>query len=568
MAWEKPWHKSYAPGVPYEIEFETVTMPEALTRNAQQLPDHTALLYMGKEISFRELEGLVNRLGRALLEMGVRKGDKVAMLLPNIPQIVVAIYATFRIGAVAVMNNPLYTERELEYQLNDSDSKFLVTLDLLLPRALNLKGKTKIETIISCHINDYLPFPKKQLFPVVKKQMYRKVEPQKGVSEFLALVKKYSDAPVENAAGWDDSAAFIYTGGTTGVSKGVMLTHANLSCNVQQFEAWFPDLKKGEQSILAVFPFFHSAGFTAIQNFCIWSGNTDILVPRPEAGTIVEMLKKFKPNFLPAVPTIFVGLLNNEEFRKMDLSFIRGFFSGAAPLAADTIQQLKNLTGATMLEVYGLTETTPIATVTPWGGKIKPGTVGVPVPSTDVKIVDVETGKEEMKQGIPGEIITKGPQIMKGYYKKPGETAAVLKEGWLYTGDIGFFDEDGYLSIVDRKKDMIIASGYNIYPREIDEILFEHPKILEACAIGVPDAYRGETLKAFIVAKPGEILTEAEVSQWCKERLAAYKVPKMIEFVGALPKSAIGKILRREVKEMEKRRREAQGRGSLRMETK
>jgi long-chain acyl-CoA synthetase len=556
MAWEKPWHKSYAPGVPHEVGFEKVSMPEALTRNARQFPDHAALLYMGKEISFRELERQVNRFGRALLELGVRKGDKVAMLLPNIPQIVVAIYATFRIGGVAVMNNPLYTERELEYQLNDSDSKILVTLDLLLPRALNLKGKTKIETIITCHINDYLPFPKKQLFPIVKKQMYRKVQPQKGVSEFLGLVKKYSDAPVENAAGWDDLAAFIYTGGTTGVSKGVMLTHANLSSNVQQFNAWFPDLKKGEQSILAVFPFFHSAGFTAIQNFCIWSGNTDILVPRPEAGTIVEMLKKFKPNFLPAVPTIFVGLLNSEEFRKMDLSFIRGFFSGAAPLAADTIQQLKDLTGATMLEVYGLTETTPIATVTPWGGKIKPGTVGVPVPSTDVKIADIETGKEEMKQGIPGEIIIKGPQIMKGYYKKPEETAAVLKEGWLYTGDIGIFDEDGYLTIVDRKKDMIIASGYNIYPREIDEILFEHPKILEACAIGVPDAYRGETLKAFIVAKPGEILTQEEVSQWCKERLAAYKVPKIIEFVEALPKSAIGKILRREVREMEKRKRE------------
>jgi long-chain acyl-CoA synthetase len=248
--------------------------------------------------------------------------------------------------------------------------------------------------------------------------------------------------------------------------------------------------------------------------------------------------------------------LNSEEFRKMDLSFIKGFFSGAAPLAADTIQQLKDLTGATMLEVYGLTETAPIATVTPWGGKMKPGTVGIPVPNTDVKVVDVETGKEELKQGIPGEVIIKGPQVMKGYYKKPEETAAVLKEGWLYTGDIGFFDEDGYLSIVDRKKDMIIASGYNIYPREIDEILFEHPKVLEACAIGIPDAYRGETVKAFVVAKPGEILTEEEITQWCKEKLAVYKVPKMIEFVDALPKSAIGKILRREVKEMDKKKKQ------------
>ena len=556
MALEKSWHKSYAPGVPQEIEFERVTMPEALTRNAKQFSNHTALLYMGKKIFYPELERLVNRFGRALMDMGVKKGDKVAMLLPNIPQIVIANYATFRIGAVAVMNNPLYTERELEYQLNDSDSKILVTLDLLLPRALILKGKTKIEKIITCHINDYLPFPKKQLFPMVKKQMYRKVGAQKDVYQFLDLIKKYPDGPLENAAGWDDLAAFIYTGGTTGVSKGVMLTHSNLSCNVQQFGVWFPDLKKGEESVLAVFPFFHSAGFTAIQNYSLWAGFKNILLPRPEPGSIIEMLKKFRPHFLPAVPTIFVGLLNSEEFRKMDLSFIKGFFSGAAPLAADTIQQLKDLTGATMLEVYGLTETAPIATATPWGGKIKPGTVGVPVPNTDVKIVDVETGKEEMKQGVPGEVIIRGPQVMKGYYKKPEETAAVLKEGWLYTGDIGFFDEDGYLSIADRKKDMIIASGYNIYPREIDEILFEHPKVLEACAIGIPDAYRGETVKAFIVVKPGETLTEEEITQWCKEKLAAYKVPKMIEFVNALPKSAIGKILRREVKEMDKKKKE------------
>jgi long-chain acyl-CoA synthetase len=556
MAWEKPWHKSYAPGVPYEIEFEKVALPEALARNAKQFPDKTALLYMGKKISFRELEGLVNRFGRALMEMGVTKGDKVAMLLPNIPQVVVAVYATFRIGAVAVMNNPLYTERELEYQLNDSDSKVLVTLDLLLPRALNLKGKTKIERIITCHINDYLPFPKKQLFPIVKKKMYRKVEPQKGVDEFLDLIGRYPDIPLENAAAWDDLAALIYTGGTTGVSKGVMLTHANASSNVQQFASWFPDVKRGEDSVLAVYPFFHSAGFTAIQNNSIWMAIANILVPRPDPTIVLEMLKKYKPRYLPAVPTIYVGLLSTEEFRKMDLSFIKGFFSGAAPLAADTLQQMKDLTGATMLEVYGLTETAPIATVTPWGGKIKPGTVGIPVPNTDVKVVDVETGKDEMKQGAPGEIIIRGPQVMKGYYKKPEETAAVLKDGWLYTGDIGFFDEDGYLTIVDRKKDMIIASGYNIYPREIDEILFDHPKILEACAIGVPDPYRGETVKAFIVVKPGETLTEGEVSQWCKEKLAAYKVPKMIEFVDILPKSAVGKILRREVKEMDKRKRE------------
>jgi long-chain acyl-CoA synthetase len=332
------------------------------------------------------------------------------------------------------------------------------------------------------------------------------------------------------------------------------LTHANISSNVQQFAAWFPDLKKGEDSILAVFPFFHSAGFTAIQNYCLWMATCDVLVPRPSPESVLEMLKKYKPRYLPAVPTIFVGLLNMEEFRKMDLSFIKGFFSGAAPLAADTLQQLKDLTGATLLEVYGLTETTPIATATPWGGKIKPGTVGTPVPSTDIKIVDVDTGKEEMPMGAPGEILIKGPQVMQGYYKKPEETGKVLKDGWLYTGDIGLFDEDGYLTIVDRKKDMIIAGGYNIFPREVDEILFEHPKVLEACTIGVPDRYRGETVKSFVVAKPGESLTEEEIVKYCQDRLAAYKVPKKIEFLESLPKSAIGKILRREIKEMDRKK--------------
>ncbi len=554
MVQEKLWFKSYVPGVPHEVQFEKITLPEVLTKNAKQFPHVPALLFMGKKISFPELEGLVNRFSRALLDLGVKKGDKVAILLPNLPQIVIAIYASFRIGAVAVMNNPLYTERELEYQFNDSDSTVLVSLDLLHPRVMKIKDKTKIQKVIYCHINDYLPFPKKQLFPIAKKQMFRKIEPQNGVYEFLDLIGKYSDAPLENAAAWDELGALIYTGGTTGVSKGVMLTHANISSNVQQFSAWFTDLKKGEDSVLAVFPFFHSAGFTAIQNYCIWMATTDILVPRPEPATVLEMLQKYKPRYLPAVPTIFVGLLNTEEFRKMDLSFIKGFFSGAAPLAADTLQQLKDLTGATMLEVYGLTETTPVITATPWKGKIKPGTVGTPISSTDIKIVDIDTGKEELKTGEPGEIIVKGPQVMKGYYKKPEETAHVLRDGWLYTGDIGMFDEDGYLTIVDRKKDMIIAGGYNVYPREIDEILFQHPKILEACSIGVPDAYRGETVKAYVVVKPGETLTADEVIQFSREKLAAYKAPKMVEFIDALPKSAVGKILRKEVKEMDRKK--------------
>ncbi|PIP40448.1 MAG: long-chain-fatty-acid--CoA ligase [Desulfobacterales bacterium CG23_combo_of_CG06-09_8_20_14_all_51_8] len=548
---EKSWHHSYAPGVLPSLTYDQTTVSQGFSRSAKAFPNRPALNYMGNIISYAALESMVNAFSRVLTAMGIRPGDKVAVCLPNIPQAIIADYAIFRIGAVTVMCNPLYTERELAYQLNDSDSRLIITLTLLVPRIEKIQAQTKIEKIIACHIHSYLPFPKKQLFPYVRKQMYRKITPTENVKIFKDLIRTQSSGPVEDQSRWEDIGALLYTGGTTGVSKGVMLTHANLSANVQQFAAWFPDLKKGTESLVGNFPVFHSAGFTAIQNFCLWQAYEIILVPRPEPAINIEIFKKYKPTFLPGVPTIFVGLLADPNFRKLDFSSIKGFFSGAAPLAADTIRDLKNLTGADMCEVYGSTENSPIVTVTPWGGKIKPGTVGCPVPDTDVKIVDIETGKMEMPMGETGEIIIKGPQIMKGYYKKPEETAKVLKDGWFYSGDIGKFDADGYLTIVDRKKDMIIAGGYNIYPLELDNVLFDHPKILEACVIGVPDTYRGETVKAFIVPKKGENLTEEEVIAYCKKNLAAYKVPKQIEFLEELPKSTVGKILRRELRDRE-----------------
>jgi len=556
MSFERIWHKNYPQAVPREIVFDRTIMPEALARTARRFPDKAGLNYMGRLIGYERLDRMVNTFARALKDLDVSRGDTVAMLLPNIPQVVVANYAAWRIGAVAAQNNPLYTERELAYQLNDSDAKVLITLDLLLPRALKVRPDTKIRHIIACHINDYLPFPKKQLFPLVKKQMYRKVEPAEGVSLFTDLMARYDDAPVANEASWDDLGTLIYTGGTTGVSKGVMLTHANMSCNVQQLKVWFYDVKDGDGSILGIFPFFHSAGFTGIQNFSVWGGWTDVLVPRPEPLVIMELLRKYRPDFMPGVPTIFIGLLNNEEFRNMDLRFIKGFIAGAAPLSVETINDLKGLTGGDLINIYGLTETSPMGTASPWKGDIKPGTVGVPFPSTDLKIVDVETGVREMEQGESGEICFKGPQVMRGYYGKPEETEKVLSDGWLSTGDIGFLDKDGYLTIVDRKKDMIVAAGYNIFPQEIDEILFTHPKVLEACTIGIPDAYRGEAPKAFVVPRPGETLGKDEVIAFCKEKLAAYKVPRDIEFMTELPKSAVGKILRKELRDMDRKKRE------------
>jgi long-chain acyl-CoA synthetase len=554
---EKIWHKSYAKGVPRTIPYEKTTISQALSRSAKKFPARTALNYMGKIISYREYDAMVNQFARVLLDAGVSEGDKVAVCLPNIPQAFIADMAIFRIGAVIVQNNPLYTERELAYQLDDSDAKIIITLSLLVPRIEKIQSKTKIKKIIACHIHAYLPFPKKQLFPFVKKEMFRKIIPTENVVVFQDIIRKYSPEPLEEKGKWENTAALIYTGGTTGVSKGVMLTHANLSSNVQQFAAWFPDLNEGEETLMGNFPVFHSAGFTAIQNYSAWMAHGIILVPRPEPKINIELIKKYQPTFLPGVPTIFVGLLNDPEFRKLDFSSIKGFFSGAAPLASDTIRDLKSLTGALMCEVYGSTETSPIACATPWGGEIKPGTVGCPVPDTDIRIVDIDDHEKELPVGEIGEIKISGPQIMAGYYKKEEETQKVIKDGWFLTGDIGMFDQDGYLSIVDRKKDMVIAGGYNIYPVELDKVLFEHPKILEACTVGIPDDYRGETIKAFIVLKKGETCNPEEIIAFCKERLAAYKVPRHIEFINELPKSSVGKILRRKLRdiEMEKTRK-------------
>ncbi len=550
MQEERLWHKSYAPGIKTSLEYEQVTVSQALTRAAQRYPGMIAMDFMGGKITYRELDALVDRYARALKGLGIGKGDKVAAILPNLPQTVIANLAAWRVGAVVVLVNPLYTERELTYILDDSDAVMAITMSLLIPRVKAVMPRTKVRYIVGCQVNDYLPFPKKQLFPHVKKDMYARIETGGGILSFMELMKKSSAGKVEDQSAWEELSTLIYTGGTTGTSKGVMLSHANISCNVQQWQAWIPDLKDGEDSIVGTFPIFHAAGFTSIQNHSIWRAWTHYVIPRPEPAAIIEALKK-KPSVLPGVPTIFVALLADKGFRGMDLSFIKGFCSGAAPLPHDVIRELKQLTGADMIEVYGISETSPIVAGTPWGGVIKPGTVGIPVADTDVRIVDPEKGEQEMPQGEVGEIIIKGPQVMMGYYKKPEETRAAIRDGYFYSGDLGFLDEDGYLTIVDRKKDLIIAGGYNIYPVEIDNVLFDHPKILEACTIGVPDSYRGETPKAFIVLKEGETMTADEVVAYARERLAAYKVPRQIEFVDELPKSAVGKILRRELRDQE-----------------
>lgn len=549
MEANRRWHAQYPKGLAFWPEFEKRTLSQALTKTTADFPESIALDLFGKRIPYRELNRLVGRFALGLQNLGVAAGDKVALLLPNIPQVVIANFAIWRLGAVTAPANPLYTERELLHQLNDSEATVLIALDLLMPRVQGILPQTAIREVIACHINDYLPFPKNFLFPYVKKDMYRAISPGDHRHLFTDIIKGTTGEVTEDKARWDNLAALLYTGGTTGVSKGVMLTHANLSINVQQLKMWFYQLEEGKSSLLAVFPFFHSAGFTGMQNMSVFGGFTNVLVPRPEPKVIVDIMKKVKPDFVPGVPTIYTGLLNTPAFRQMDHSHAKLFVAGAAPLPPETVKELTSLTGKGITNVYGLTETSPMATVTPWMGLSRAGTVGVPLPGTDMRIVDVADGATEMPPGEKGEVAFKGPQVMQGYYNRPEETAAVLKDGWLYTGDIGYVDEDGFLTLVDRKKDMIIASGYNIFPNEIDDVLFEHPQILEACTIGVPDDYRGETVKAFVVCKPGASLSEDEVIAYCRTKLAAYKVPKRIEFIDALPKSAVGKLLRKELRE-------------------
>ncbi len=548
---DRIWHKSYMPEVPKTLDYEDIAMVDILARTSKKFPDRKALVYLGKKISYEELDKLVNQFANVLVGIGIKPGDRISVLLPNVPQIVVAYYGIWRAGGVAVPNNPLYTDRELEHQFNDSGSTALVTLDLLAPRMLELRPKTGIKQIVSCHINDYLPFPLKQLYPFLKKDMYKKFEEAPDFYEYRKIMASPAFNPPDISRSFDDLALIPYTGGTTGPSKGVVLTHKHISYVTQIVKAWFFDLKNSHETELAVFPFFHMAGFMAVMNTCILLGWTDVLVPRPEPPAVLDMMLKYKPTVVPAVPTIYVGLLGLPQFKKSDLSFIKGFFSGAAPLALETISTLKSATGADVIEAYGMTESTTFITLTPWRGKLKAGSVGVALPDTDLKIVDIDTGTKEMPVGEEGEVLFKGPQVCQGYYNKPEETANSIKDGWFYTGDIGKLDEDGYLYIVDRKKDMIIAGGFNIYPRDIDEVLFEHPKIEEACAVGVPHEYRGETVKAFVVTKPGEMLTDSELNAFCRERLTAYKVPKIYEFVDELPKSAVGKILRKDLRAME-----------------
>jgi long-chain acyl-CoA synthetase len=555
---DKPWLKSYQKGVPEKINYEEICLPEILERTTAQFPGKDALIFMGYKINFAQFKDMVDKFATCLADFGVKKGDAVAILLPNVIPCVVAYYAILKIGAITVMNNPLYSDRELEHQFNDSGSKVLITLDLLGNRMIDLRPSTKVKQIVITSIGDYLPFPKSLLFPLVakKKKMAADVKAAPDVYRWKDCIAKYGPNPPKVKNSFTDVAMYQYTGGTTGVSKGVELTHANLSKQVQQLCAWFPDFENGLEIMLGALPYFHVFGMSCAMNLSVYRGWSQVLVPKPQPEPLLEAIRHFKPTFAPLVPTMYIGMLSHPDLKKTDMSCIKGCFSGSAPLPVEVISDFERVTGATIVEGFGMTETTPVTHTNPFaGGARKVGSVGVPLSDTLCRIVDLENGTQDMPFGERGELIVKGPQIMRGYKGKPEETANTLRDGWIYTGDIATMDDDGYFYIVDRKKDMIISGGYNVYPRDIDEVFYMHPKVQEACAIGIPDPSRGESAKVFIVLKEGETSTQAEMLEFAKTKLAVYKLPTEVEFRKELPKTNVGKILRKELRAEELKKR-------------
>jgi long-chain acyl-CoA synthetase len=530
---EKPWLEVYESG---NVEPETRVFEGSLydlfRHAAEEHRGKTALSFYGTTFEFGRLQALVEKMAASLAASGVSKGDRVALMLPNCPQYVISFFATVRLGAIVTQINPMYVEREIEHILNDSGARTIVVYADMYERVKTVLPDTDLETVVVVSLGG---------------------EPEgldAGHQSFGDFLSTDADpAPDVEIDPAEDVAALQYTGGTTGVSKGAMLTHRNLVANLQQTIDVFvqnPDQFTGRKCIGAL-PFFHIYGLTCVMLFGIRLGTEQVLLPRFEVEEALAVFENDRPTMFSGVPTMYMALLaSGADLRKHHLHDVMIFNSGGSALPVNLKRSFEEKVGKPLFEGYGLSEASPVThNNPPFLGEGREGSIGIPIPSTDAGIVDVETGETEMPIGESGELVVKGPQIMKGYLNMPEETAAALKDGWLHTGDVARMDEDGYFYIVDRKKDMIVASGYNVYPREVEEVLFEHPDVAEAVAIGIPDEYRGESVKAFVVKRSGAQTTEEEVLAFCKERLAAYKAPKAVEFREDLPKSAVGKLLRR-----------------------
>jgi long-chain acyl-CoA synthetase len=551
------WHAAYAEGVPPSLSYEELPLSRFVDQAAERFPDRPATIFLNGRLTYAQLKEEVDRLATALSALGVVRGSRVAIHLPNLPQTVIATMATLRLGGQCVMTNPLYVPPEVEHQWNDAGCTVAVTADFLYARTIQgIREKLPVKHYIIASVPEYLRFPLRQLAPLKLRKadppLIAKIAPGEGIHFFRKLIRATPPNPPRVDVDMDEVAMLQYTGGTTGVSKGAMLTHRNLTCNVQQIRAWFPDLRPGQEVFLGVLPYFHIFGLTVSMLLPLYVAGAMVLMPNPrDIPAMIKGIAKHRVTIFAGVPAMFNAINNHPMVQKADLRSVKSCFSGSAPLPVEVLQRFEELTGSKIVEGYGLTEASPVTHVNPLGGVRKIGSIGIPLPDTDARIVDPGDASKEKPQGEEGELLIKGPQVMKGYWNRPDETAEVFHEGWLKTGDLAVMDEDGYFTIVGRKKDMILASGYNVYPDEIDRVLMAHPAVLEACTIGVPDPKRGETVKSFIVLKPGAQATEEEIIQYCRQHLAAYKVPKLVEFREELPKSSMLKLLRRVLREEE-----------------
>ena len=550
----RPWLKNYDYNVPTTIRYPRLNAHELLGLPASAFPDKAATNFFGTEITFYELRQQVLRMANALGALGVQKGERVGLHLPTSPQYVIAYYAALSLGAIGVNLNPMYTADELKGLAANTGLTTLFTFDKILPNIRALCRDVDIPRVIVTRVTDYIDG--------FGTSTPAELELEEGWHHFSQLLNSSTRTRLPRVHVVPEDPGLIqFTGGTTGLPKGAVLTHANLVAATMQCALWgnpTTGLTAPEKrSVLAVLPYFHVYGAIVVMSWAMFNCATQILVPRFELDELMGILANFKQiTFFPAVPTMISAILNHPKSGELQLDKKLGLLnSGAAPMPVELIERARDL-GISFSEGWGMSESTSLGIANPVFGLKKAGSIGIPFPDTDVRLVDVVDGKEEVPRGEPGEIIIKSPLIMKEYWGNPEETAAQIKDGWLYTGDIAVRDDDDYFAIVDRKKDMIIAGGFNIYPREIDEVLYQHPKIADGVSVGIPDEYRGETVKAFVVLKEGETATDEEIISFCREKLAAYKSPKLVEFRDALPKSAVGKILRKVLREEEAAKKE------------
>ncbi len=567
MTDHRPWFASYPSGIPHTLEpYPPISVFGMLEASARKHADRPAIAWFGKKLNYRELLGEIERCSAALADLGVGAGDRIALVMPNCPQYVIAYYAAGRLGAIVVGNNPLYTKREMEHQLRDSGAKVVIVLDLLYSDFADVFEAVGLEHVVVARLNDHMPFPKKQLAPLLK---FKKTQREQGkpwppvpsgapVRWWEAWLKSAGPAPVAAIVDPErDPAGFIYTGGTTGVSKGAMLSHRNVVANAMQGAAYL-EIAEGTETLLGSLPFFHSFGML-VMNVAILRAGKLVPVPNPrDLHLVMEEIQKEKPTFVPGVPRFFNALNESPLAQKFDLTSVKACISGAAPLPTAVAQRFGEIThGAILVEGYGLTEASPVTHANPLRGEQRPGAIGMPVPDTDCKIVDLDDPDHELGVGERGELCVRGPQVMLGYWNRPEETALAIRNGWLHTGDVALMDPDGYFRIVDRLKEMIIVSGFNVYPNEVEEAFYRHPKISKVAVIGVPDEHTGEAVKAFVVLKEGETATPEELVAWGRDPangLTAYRAPKQVELRDGLPETLVGKVLRRVLMEEERQR--------------